>query len=101
TAELLGDPSAGVDDRPFPKLLGERLPTHRDRGPRSDGLVSLAWRCPQGRLLLVGAVVGCLAGREIARGNQVTRQEVLSDGALGLLRDVDLPLPQPAEELLG
>src|SRR5262249_50910365 len=99
--ELLGDLLAGGDDRLSPKLLGERLPTQRDRGPLGDGPVSLASLCLQGRLLLVVAAVGCLARHQVARGGQVARQEVLSYGALGLPGDVDLPLPQPLEELLG
>src|SRR5262249_27336389 len=89
----LGDLLAGGDVRPAPTLLGERPPTHLDRGTLGDGPVSLAWLCPQGRLLPVIGVLGCLTGREVTRGSQVARQEVLSYGALGLLGDVDLPLP--------
>ena len=57
--------------------------------------------CPHGGQLLGVDALGCLPERDVAQRGQAVRQEVLSNGALGLLGDIDLPIPQPLEELVG
>jgi hypothetical protein len=88
-------------DRLVRELLGERSPTRRARGTLADRPASRVGSCLDGGLHLVVDVLGCLAERELVHCGRARRPEVGPDDAFGLLGDVDLPLPEPQEELFG
>ena len=71
----------------------------RTRSPAGQG-PGIAWACMWVQELLVDALRGA-PQRQLAQGRQVARREVVVERPLGLLRDIDLALLQPLDQIVG